>query len=177
MNGLYVNDNKVFDKEGPNYQYFSHRIQIDDPSALIAGENKIKTGKTPLYDGKMVHGMEVEWPGIMLLVKYDKKIETSIKDDRGNPKSVTLLANYPNPFNGATRIHYKLPEMDNVKLSVVNAVGQKVTTLVNEKKPSGNHQYPWDGHDSSGQSLSSGIYFLALETNHSSQTRKVLLLQ
>jgi hypothetical protein len=177
MNGLYVNDKKVFDKEGPDYQYYSHRVQIENPAALVAGVNKIKTGKTPLYDGQMVHGMEVEWPGIMLLVKYDKTIETSVIENSEPPKSALLFENYPNPFNGSTRIHYELPENDNVELSIRNAIGQKITTLIDENQPAGNHHVAWSGLDEHGQTLGSGLYFLSLETSRSFQTRKVLLLQ
>jgi len=71
MNGIYINDVQVFDTEGPTYQYFAHRVTIDEVSMLRRGTNTLKTGKTPLYDGKMVHGMEVNWPGIMVLVRYE----------------------------------------------------------------------------------------------------------
>jgi hypothetical protein len=37
------------------------------------GVNTLTTGKTPLIDGKMVHGMEVNWPGIMVLIQYEDK--------------------------------------------------------------------------------------------------------
>ena len=69
-NGIYINDVKVFDKEGPCYDYMAHEITLDDLSMLKHGTNIIKTGKEPLHDGQMVHGMEVQWPGIMLLLKY-----------------------------------------------------------------------------------------------------------
>ncbi len=71
MNGIYINDQKVFDVEGPKYQYFFHRIDLNNLKWLKQGVNRLKTGKTPKYDGKMVHGMEVNWPGIMVLVRYD----------------------------------------------------------------------------------------------------------
>jgi hypothetical protein len=61
----------VFDCEGPKYQYYAHCVTIDDASVLRRGQNILKTGKTPLHDGKMVHGMEVNWPGIMVLVRYE----------------------------------------------------------------------------------------------------------
>lgn len=73
MNGISVNDAKVFDCEGPKYQYYAHRVIVDDVSMLRQGPNTLKTGKTPLHDGKMVHGMEVNWPGIMVLVRYEEK--------------------------------------------------------------------------------------------------------
>lgn len=71
MNGVFINDVKVFDSEGPRYQYYAHRVPIADVSMLRRGQNTLKTGKTPKYDGKMVHGMEVNWPGIMVLVRYE----------------------------------------------------------------------------------------------------------
>ena len=36
----------------------------------VPGENLLSTGLTPKYNGKMVHGMEVNWPGIMALIQY-----------------------------------------------------------------------------------------------------------
>jgi hypothetical protein len=72
MNGVYVNDQKVFDREGPRYAYYVHRVLLKDLSVLGTGENVLKTGKTPKYHGKMVHGMEVNWPGIMVLIQYER---------------------------------------------------------------------------------------------------------
>jgi hypothetical protein len=72
MNGVYINDVKVFDTEGPRYQYYAHRVPVVDASMLRRGRNTLKTGMTPRYDGKMVHGMEVNWPGIMVLVRYEE---------------------------------------------------------------------------------------------------------
>ncbi|MBD3265542.1 hypothetical protein GF373_02635 [bacterium] len=72
MNGIYINGKKVFHSEGPNYQYHAHRVPLDSVMALRQGENTLTTGKTPKYNGHMVHGMEVNWPGIMVLVKFLK---------------------------------------------------------------------------------------------------------
>jgi len=71
MNGIYINGTKVFQNEGPNYAYYAHRITIDDVSSLQSGQNSLMTGKTPLVNGKIVHGMEVNWPGIMVLIQYE----------------------------------------------------------------------------------------------------------
>jgi hypothetical protein len=70
MNGVYVNGTRVFDNEGPKYQYYAHRVTIDDVDCFKHGVNSLKTGKTPKVNGKMVHGMEVNWPGIMVLIQY-----------------------------------------------------------------------------------------------------------
>lgn len=73
MRGVYINDAKVFDREGPKYQNYFHRVTLDDVGALRGGINILKTGKTPKIDGRMVHGMEVNWPGIMVLIQYEDK--------------------------------------------------------------------------------------------------------
>jgi len=70
MNGIYINGVKVFGNEGPKYQYYAHRVPIEDVSCFKQGVNVLKTGKTPKINGKMVHGMEVNWPGIMVLIQY-----------------------------------------------------------------------------------------------------------
>ena len=45
-----------------------------DVSSFQSGRNILKTGKTPLNKkGKMVHGMEVNWPGIMVLIQYKEQ--------------------------------------------------------------------------------------------------------
>lgn len=73
MNGVYINDKRVFDSEGPRYNYYDHRVPVEDMSVFTAGVNRLKTGETPLHDGHMVHGMEVNWPGIMVLIKYKNR--------------------------------------------------------------------------------------------------------
>lgn len=70
MEGLFLNDHKLLDRQGPRYGYYLHRVPVPDLTMLRQGENLLRTGKTPLYDGKMVHGMELNWPGIMVLIQY-----------------------------------------------------------------------------------------------------------
>lgn len=71
MNGLYINNILVFIREGNKYAYHEHNVPLNDLTFIHSGENTIKTGKTPLYHGQMVHGTEIQWPGIMLLIKYE----------------------------------------------------------------------------------------------------------
>lgn len=70
MNGLYLNEYVVFTHGVGNYCYDSHEIEIKEPYKLNSGTNIIRTGKTPLKQGEMVHGTEIMYPGVQLLVKY-----------------------------------------------------------------------------------------------------------
>lgn len=58
--------------EACKYCYGVHRIESDHVQYLQAGINTITTGLTPLVNGQMVHGAEIQFPGIMLLVKYEQ---------------------------------------------------------------------------------------------------------
>ncbi len=71
-NGVFINDVKIFDRNDLCYEYMAHEVNITDPSILKRGSNTVKTGKEPLHDGQMVHGMEVQWPGIMVKVRTGK---------------------------------------------------------------------------------------------------------
>jgi len=105
-------------------------------------------------------------------------IPTDIEDSPGDrPLSFGLTQNYPNPFNPATTISYTLATRSLVTLSVYNMLGQKVTTLVNEVVPAGEHQAEWDGANQSGNRVASGIYFYRLEAGDHSVVKKMVLLK
>ena len=84
---------------------------------------------------------------------------------------------YPNPFSSTTTISYQLPVNADVTLKVYNMLGQEVRTLINENKPAGEHSVVWDGKDSSGQRVISGIcfYSLKLDNNYAITNRMLLL--
>ncbi len=93
------------------------------------------------------------------------------------PTEFGLSQNYPNPFNPVTTIRYSLPHRSHVTLTVHNILGQKVATLVNTLRPPGNHTARWNGRDSRGRAVSSGVYFYRLTTEGFVDTRKMLLLK
>jgi subtilisin family serine protease len=83
-----------------------------------------------------------------------------------------LLSNYPNPFNPATRIHFRITRESQVRLVVYDILGRNVQTLVNELVSPGQHQATFDG-----SRLSSGIYIYQLEANGQISTGKMLLVK
>ncbi len=92
------------------------------------------------------------------------------------PSPLAYITNYPNPFNPNTSIRYSVPESGQAKLSIYNLKGQIVSTLVDEHKTPGAYTVPWDGLDSNGRAVSSGIYFVRLNQGHRALgIRKILL--
>ncbi|MFH2037430.1 MAG: FlgD immunoglobulin-like domain containing protein [Candidatus Zixiibacteriota bacterium] len=102
-------------------------------------------------------------------------------DDMGDglilPENFKLNQNHPNPFNPSTTIEYSLSRRTDVKLSVFNILGRKVTTLVNENQAAGPHAVSWSGTDTDGEPVASGIYFYRLEADDIIETRKMVLLK
>ncbi len=93
------------------------------------------------------------------------------------PNGPGLLSNYPNPFNPETLIYYTIQKACGTQLFIINAMGQRVRTLVNAPQTVGTHQISWDGRDENGESVTSGIYFSCLVTPDGFQSKKMLLLR
>ncbi|MCK4418056.1 MAG: T9SS type A sorting domain-containing protein, partial [Candidatus Latescibacteria bacterium] len=93
------------------------------------------------------------------------------------PGQNRLAQNYPNPFNAVTCISYQLAQPAFVTLKVYNLSGQLVKMLVKENKPAGWHSERWDGRNSSGRTVASGIYFYHFTASEFSKVRKMLLLK
>jgi ligand-binding sensor domain-containing protein len=103
---------------------------------------------------------------------------TPVEEGHGPiPRSFVLLQNFPNPFNPSTTIRYSLPRRDRISLVVFNMLGQQVRVLSEEEQTAGPHSVVWDGKDSKGRSLSSGLYFYRLTSESYSETKKMLLMK
>ncbi len=87
-----------------------------------------------------------------------------------------LFQNYPNPFNPTTVIRYKIPfragNGSHIKLTVYNAVGQKVKELVHAAQEPGMYRVSFDG-----SGLAAGVYYYRLQSGRSVQTKKMVLLR
>ncbi len=77
----------------------------------------------------------------------------------------TLAQNYPNPFSTETTISYVLTEYSDVELNIINIMGQKIQTLINERQIAGQHNLNWDGKLSNGKNADPGMYFYRLKVN------------
>ena len=111
--------------------------------------------------------------GIELIKSYEL---SAIALNKPIPKTFQLGQNYPNPFNPNTIIPYFLDQPGHVELSVYNALGQKVETLVNDFKTTGNYEFEWNA---SNYSSGMYVYRLIIQTNSENKIleRKMLLLK
>ncbi len=93
------------------------------------------------------------------------------------PLTFEVSTNYPNPFNPKTTIRYQMPEPGAVNIKIYNMLGQYIKTLVESYKPAGWHKTSWDGTDSHGMQVVSGIYLTFAELCDYQKVIKITLLK
>jgi hypothetical protein len=103
-------------------------------------------------------------------------------DSIGTPKRNRLLQNYPNPFNPETWIPYQLSEDSLVSVSIYDTAGTLIRTLSLGFQSAGFYNSRdraayWDGRNTLGEPVASGIYFYQLVTPHFQQTKRMLILK
>jgi hypothetical protein len=103
---------------------------------------------------------------------------TGVEDTpAGLPRSLSLSQNYPNPFNPQTNLSFALPQSSHVTLDVYDLLGRRVIRLVDGEMKAGDYVVTWDGKDSEGGEVSSGIYFYRLSTDYAVRQEKMTLLR
>ena len=96
------------------------------------------------------------------------------------PKETALLANYPNPFNPETWIPYQLSKPADVSLTIYDINGHVVRDLDLGHQRAGMYQSKsraayWDGRNTVGEPVASGVYFYTLTAGDFTATRKLLI--
>lgn len=104
-------------------------------------------------------------------------LATSAEHESITPSSPLLSQNFPNPFNPATTIRFKLPRAGYVRIAVYDAVGRRVAVVADRFFQAGDCEVVWDGRNERGKTLASGIYFARMTVGGFTATRKLVLLR
>jgi hypothetical protein len=83
-----------------------------------------------------------------------------------------LEQNFPNPLNPTTTIGFGIPDKGNVRLSVLNILGEEIKVLLNEEKEAGYHSIEFNAID-----LPSSVYFYRIQSGNFIDTKKMILLK
>jgi hypothetical protein len=81
----------------------------------------------------------------------------------------------PNPCGPSTGIRFEMPQPGLATLRVYDGAGRVVRDIVNEFHAAGDHLLTWDGKDNAGSRLTSGVYFLRLDTQGHTSTRRLII--
>ncbi len=168
-----------FNRYSRNYQHDPATHEAYFKAAELSGVPQVgQAGKqqsmkvTNLAPGKVYN--------FMAKVYIDNQIITAV-DDKTNPsahpENLELLQNYPNPFNPETTVHFELPHDCQVVSKVFDLLGKEVITLLNQPMVAGSHSLKWNGRDLNGGAVTSGIYFLQIQTDKDVAVKKMMLMR
>ncbi|TFG95234.1 MAG: T9SS type A sorting domain-containing protein [Calditrichales bacterium] len=154
----------------PNWQLVDTALTFARKNLSVVGyQNSIL-----VFGGEKDTGQTGPPIGIDLVERLDlvNAIETvDINIPREN--QIRLMQNYPNPFNDATSFRVFLPVSTPAYLDVKNILGQSVRQIFSGQF-SGWRDFRFDGRDNYGKTLSSGIYFIYLNTSFERRVIKIL---
>ncbi len=91
------------------------------------------------------------------------------------PDGFALEQNHPNPTRGLTEIPFGIAEDAHVRLEVYDLRGRQVASVVDAAMPAGSYKVTWDGRDSLGAALASGVYFYRLRAGDTVLSRRLTL--
>jgi uncharacterized protein (DUF362 family) len=163
--------------------YFTDRISVQ----IKSGENRLlvktlqKYGNytftlnicepetDPKYDGNRIWGLKF---------KTESSTTSIPKTETAMPVSNFKLANnYPNPFNGETKIAYELYHPGRVNLSIYNINGQLINCLLEKEQATGKYKISWDGRTKENKFVASGIYLYRLRIGGKQITKKLAYIR
>lgn len=145
---------------------------IGQATSTIFRDTDVAKGETYYYTVRSVDNRG--FISFSLIDTVDTVPSTAIENQNVLvPRKTELVGNYPNPFNPTTTFVFNLEKSSNVKISVYNMLGQKVTEVVNRDYQSGEYRVQWNA--SSG--VSSGVYFYELKAGDFTQVKKMILLR
>jgi hypothetical protein len=124
-------------------------------------------GEWLIFEGSLVGGINAAFV-------VDLRDPTGVEGQEGVPPVATALWSSPNPFLGATQIHYALARDGRVELSIYDLSGRMVARLHDGRREAGSHAVAWDGKDEMGRSLGAGTYFIRLSSRSETLERKLV---
>ena len=123
-----------------------------------------------MTDGTVGQTDQVLFDDIVISTEYIGPLVTGVVER--NLNSSIKTGAYPNPFTNTTKIEYALTAQDKVKIDVYNALGNRITTIVEEYQDIGEHFAVFNADN-----CSSGIYFYTIRTGDRTENGKMILLR
>ncbi|MDP4116881.1 MAG: M4 family metallopeptidase, partial [Bacteroidota bacterium] len=154
-------------------------------SAKYDGTNRPYIGAaTPPGNGRAYESNGIAWAQLTSPNDYTLYMRATVQAITGvyeistkTPSNFEISQNYPNPFNPTTSITYALPKAEYVTMYVYDITGKQVAELVNNNQNPGTYTVTWNGKNSNGNVVSSGIYFYKIKAGNYTKTFKMNLIK
>lgn len=150
-------------------------LLVDGPGSLDDFLNEAAQGDWTLHVADTQFGAVGTFQSWSLNLSLSPDIISGVSD--GLPQVTRLVGNYPNPFNPETRIVFETQRPGPVVITVHDVRGHRISELVREDLPAGHHQISWDGRDTQGRSVASGLYFCRMKAGDTQELMKMMLVK
>jgi hypothetical protein len=113
-------------------------------------------------------------PAAEMIRVLDALIASSAEGATETGAGTGSLAASPNPTDGMTRVHFRLPQAGRVTVAIYDARGRLVRSVLDEERAQGNGEALWDGLDGRGIAAPAGLYFARIEAPGVRMSEKIL---
>ncbi len=96
---------------------------------------------------------------------------------KATPERLAFRPGYPNPFRSQTTLEYALPASADVQIAIYDVLGRRVRILADGNHTAGRHEITWDGRNSAGAPVASGLYLIRLDADGQTRLQKATLLR
>lgn len=126
-----------------------------------------------IITGNSYHPVENE---NVVTVKYRQASSADVAQPSGGAVAARAIRVSPNPILGEARIEYGVPRGGAARIEILSTEGRRIRTLADRHGAAGYHAILWDGTDGAGDRLPSGMYFVRLVFEGSSESAKIQIL-
>ena len=158
-----------------------------DDSTDASGNPLPVFGPTGLPNGTYIGGgrMFVELDANCIPARWSQYVDShwtysgalSSVDEGIVAEKFEIKGNYPNPFNPMTKIRFSNDRTSNVRVHVYSLLGERVNTLINKQLNSGTYDITWNGMNSQGKVVPTGMYLYEVESEGRRLQGKMLFLK
>ena len=169
-------ENIFWDTGAPDFTPIDKNEGIDLTKLEVSGDN-LEVGKTYWWRVRY-RDKNLQWSEWSEEASFTVATGTDVKEESENIiRESKLYENYPNPFNPSTTIKFDVADAGKVLLRVYSSSGELITTLINKKMTPGSYSVEWNGTNSNGQRMSSGVYFYKMQTTKYQKIGKAILIK
>ena len=167
-------ENIYSDTGPPNFIPIDKNLGID-LTQLTIDDKILEDGKTYWWKVRY-RDKNLQWSDWSDEKSFIFNTSTSVATEN-IPKETKLYNNFPNPFNPTTNITFNVAKKGKVSLRIYSITGKLLRELINKEIKSGQYSIKWDGKNSSGEEMASGIYLYKLQTIDYQKIGKAILLK
>lgn len=149
--------------------YLANNGVFVDPNFYIRGMYAMTPDGTKLYG----YGEMQTPPYAKKAFRINISGLLAVEPGKSSPR-IALSAPLPNPSSSATRLEFELTQATSADLTIFDAAGRRIATLVRGEQPAGRRSVTWSGQDAGGQPVAAGIYFARLSTPLGATSRRIV---